>query len=347
MKFYNITYHSFRQSLYLLSFACFAVGSQAQNASNSPYSRFGIGDLQTIQTPRHLGMGGLSVGLAGVSDFSSKNPASYLNLDSLQVAFEVSLQGTYSRLHEQQPNSEMTSANTNSVSLGQISFAFPITPWLKSSFGLTPKSNMNYNVIREISGDPNLGRQILNHSGQGGLSQVFLGIAGGTSSIAVGVNANYQFGSFVRSAGLLFVDTVLQAPRGTYQDKEVEAAGFAFDLGLQYKQPLLRNYQLGVGFTYSPKYNLNGSRSLLAYAGYGDQGRTLRDTISATGAVEGTLRMPDKYTIGLSFERLNRWVFGAEYAVVNFKNYQEFFQGDTNLSNAYTFRTGLELKGRR
>ncbi|MDR0438273.1 MAG: outer membrane protein transport protein [Bacteroidales bacterium] len=296
--------------------------------------------------PRNVAMGGLSVGLTGTSNLSVKNPASYLNLDSLRVMFEVSLQATYSRLHEKQLNSELISANTNSVSLGQISFAFPITSWLKSSFGLVPTSNMSYHVLREIPDPdsiPKIGKYELHHYGNGGFSQVFLGLAAGTSRVSVGANANYQFGSFTRTAELAFRDTVLTAPSGTRQNNYIEAAGFSWDLGLQYRHPLNNSYQLGFGFTYTPKSNLNASRNRQILS----VGNHIPDTISGGDTEKGTLQMPDRYAFGLSFERLNRWVIAAEYSAVNFKNYREFSERDPNLSNAYTFRAGMELKGRR
>jgi len=346
MKFYNITQSNLKH-LFAPLFAVFLTSIfQAQNITNSPYSRFGIGDLQTIQTPRNVAMGGLSVGLVSVSDLTVKNPASYINLDSLMVNFEVSMYGLYSKLSEKNLDEEIVTANTNSASLGHISFAFPITPWLKSCFGLTPHSNMGYNVFRTQTTDSNnIGSEWLNNQGQGGLNQVFLGFAVGTSRISAGANINYQFGSFVRNAQLLFLDTVLHVPLTTELSKFLEVAGFFVDFGVRYRQPLSNRYQLGFGVTYTPKYSLNATRNQLELS-------TMReiniiDTIYATNAQKGTLQMPDMYTFGLSFERLNRWVVGAEYSIVNFKNYREYGHAEQNLSNAQMFRLGMELKGRR
>jgi hypothetical protein len=351
MKFYNITSNNFKQPLLFLFIAFFAIEFQAQNTSNSPYSRFGIGDLQTVQTPRNMGMGGLSVGLVGGLNLSTKNPASYMNLGTDTVVFDVSIQGTYSKLREKQPDSEIVSANTNNVSLGQISFAFPITSWLKSCFGLTPNSNMSYDVVQEVWGDPNIGGEKSSYHGQGGLNHVFLGVAIGTSRVSVGANANYHIGSFVRRSDFYFFDTAINSssilvyPTQTRIDKQLEANGFSVDFGFQFRQPISSNYQLGVGFTYSPKYNLNATRALWAFSMVSDNDR---DTIvHGNPPQKGTLQMPDMYTIGLSFEKLNRWVFGVEYSRTNFKNYQEFSKRDPDLSNAFTLRTGMELKGQQ
>jgi hypothetical protein len=348
MKFYNITSNNFKQPLFLLFIAFFAIKFQAQNTSNSPYSRFGIGDLQAIQTPRNIGMGGLSVGLVGAANLSAKNPASYMNLGTDTVVFDVSVQGTYSKLREKQSNSEIVSANTNNVSLGQISFAFPITSWLKSCFGLTPNSNMSYDVIREVPGDPNIGTQISHYSGQGGLNHVFLGVAVGTSRVAVGANANYHIGSFVRRTDFYFdafdTNTILIYPTQTRQDKLLDASGFSVDLGFQFKQPISNNYQLGVGFTYTPKYNLNATRALWAFSLTENSADTI---IRGNPPEKGTLSIPHTYTIGLSFEKLNRWVLGVEYSSTDFGNYREFSKKDPDLSNAFMLRAGMELKGQQ
>ena len=339
MKFYDITSKHLKHLTLTLLAVFLANDFQAQNMSHSPYSRFGIGDLQPIKTPRNMAMGGLSVGLVSISDLSSRNPASYMNLDSLVVNFEVTMRATFSRLHE----SGQASTNTNSAALGQISFAFPITSWLKSSFGLTPSSNISYDVTRETVCE-DMGRQRLRNFGQGGFNQLFFGAALGTRRISVGANFNYQIGSFTRDVHFSFPDTVLQVPTMTEMHTYLDASGFFFDFGIQYKQPLPNNFQLGFGFTYTPKYILNATRN------YHVLSRAINGMIvpiHASDDENGTLQMPDMYAFGLSFERLGRWVIAAEYSVVNFGNYREYGHRDLNLSTSSTFRAGLELKGNR
>ncbi|MCL2414723.1 MAG: hypothetical protein FWC94_05660 [Bacteroidales bacterium] len=345
MKFYSITSGNLKPLLTLL-FSVFLTGIfQAQNQSISPYSRFGVGDLQPIQTPRHVAMGGLSIGLVSPLDLTTQNPASFINLDSLMVNFEVTMHAIHSRLQET-VNGETTSANTNRASLGQVSFAFPITNWLRSGFGLTPGSNMSYNVRRDFgAGDTIIGERILNHTGDGGLSQLFLGIAVGTSRISVGANLNYQFGSFARNAYMFFLDTILLIPTATERLSEVDASGFFVDLGLQFRQPLSDRYQFGLGFTYRPRYSLNASKDLLELSTVRQVG--VVDTIHAEISTKGTLRMPEMYRVGLSLERLGRWVIAAEYSLVDFRNYREFGRQDPNLSVSQMFRMGMEFKGRR
>jgi hypothetical protein len=349
MKFYTITSYSVKRSLIVL-FAVFLTGVfQAQSLISSPYSGLGVGTLQDIQAPRNTAMGGLSVGLTGVSDISSKNPASYMNLDSiLNVNFQVSMFLVNSTLREK-TDGKTQRAKTNTASLGQVSLAFPITNWLKSSFGLTPNSNMSYEVTREYIKDTfNIGKEKLRNYGHGGLNQVFVGFATGTNRISVGVNVNYQIGSFARNIDLSFLDdTLVQLPRTTERHRYLEASGFFFDFGIQYTQPISNQYQFGLGLSYTPKYTLNAMRNSIDATTTRDLYNSPVDITRLGISEKGTLQMPDKYAFGLSLSKQNRWVFGAEYSVVNFKNYREFKHQDTNLSNAQTFRAGLELMGRR
>jgi len=348
MKFYSITSRNLKHLLTLL-FTVFLTGIfQAQNHSISPYSRFGVGDIQPIQTPRNVAMGGLSVGLVSPLDLTVQNPASFMNLDSLMVNFEVTLQGIHSRL-QQTINGETASANTSRASLGQISFAFPITNWLRSGFGLTPGTNMSYRVSRQVEVEDTLvGRGIFNqlYEGDGGLNQIFFGIALGTDRIAVGANLSYQFGSFDRNAYMFFTDTFSLLPTTTTERlSEVNASGFFLDFGLQYRQPLSDRYQLGFGFTFRPRYSLNADRSLVLLSTNRQFG--IIDTIPTEALADGTLQMPEMLRAGLSLERLGRWVVAAEYSFVDFSNYREFGHRDPNLSASQMFRMGMEFKGRR
>ena len=78
----------------LLTVAAFllisAAGTRAQE--NSPYSRFGLGDLLNPQNIVSRSMGGLSIGFADYQAVNYVNPASYANLKvtTLDVGVEVS-----------------------------------------------------------------------------------------------------------------------------------------------------------------------------------------------------------------------------------------------------------------
>ena len=358
MRFYSITSKKLKTLLIFLLVTVLANVFQAQNHAISPYSRFGVGDFQPIQTPRNVAMGGVSVGLTSPLSITSRNPATLRNLDSLMVNFEVTMHSIMSRLQENVSINGVDttlSARSNRASLGQISFAFPITNWLGAGFGLTPATNMNYNVSREFGqSDTVIGRRILNHQGNGGLNQVFFGVGIGTDRISVGANFNYQFGMFTRNTFLHFVDTflVIPAPGGagwinaattTENLTEVSVGGFFVDLGLQFRQPLNDRFALGLGLTYRPRYNLNATRNFTLRSNPGIGAEHI--DIIAADTLDGRIQMPDMFTVGLSLERLGRWVIAGEYSFVDFSNYREFGRPDPNLGLSQTFRMGMEFMG--
>ena len=66
----------------------------AQNNTNSPYTRYGYGDLSDQSFGNSKAMGGIAFGLRDGAQINPLNPASYTAIDSLTFIFEggVSLQ---------------------------------------------------------------------------------------------------------------------------------------------------------------------------------------------------------------------------------------------------------------
>ena len=65
------------KSYFTLIFLCFCGSLLAQNQINSPYSRFGIGDLQSNILSEYAAMGGSSIGSYNPNIVNPYNPASY------------------------------------------------------------------------------------------------------------------------------------------------------------------------------------------------------------------------------------------------------------------------------
>ena len=67
-----------RNNIIYLFFLFFCAESVlAQNQTNSPYSRFGIGDLQSNILSEYAAMGGTSIGSYNPNIINPYNPASY------------------------------------------------------------------------------------------------------------------------------------------------------------------------------------------------------------------------------------------------------------------------------
>jgi hypothetical protein len=78
-----------------LAFAASFFGSKAQNNTNSPYSKFGIGDLANTSYGRNTAIGGTGIGIRDQFFLNLKNPASLTAIDTLSFLFETGVSGAY------------------------------------------------------------------------------------------------------------------------------------------------------------------------------------------------------------------------------------------------------------
>src|ERR1700754_2786660 len=65
---------------FLMAVSAFAAHSQSTATTSSPYSRYGIGDIDPQLMPQNIGMGGIGVATNKISLFNNiniVNPASY------------------------------------------------------------------------------------------------------------------------------------------------------------------------------------------------------------------------------------------------------------------------------
>ena len=60
----------------------------AQNGTNSPYTRYGYGDLSNRSFGAGRSMGGVGIGLRSSKQINPMNPASYSSMDSMTFLFD-------------------------------------------------------------------------------------------------------------------------------------------------------------------------------------------------------------------------------------------------------------------
>ena len=66
-----------------------ALGAWAQNATSSPSSRFGYGELNSNLPNAYRAMGGVGVGMRSNKVINPAQPASYTACDSLTFMFDI------------------------------------------------------------------------------------------------------------------------------------------------------------------------------------------------------------------------------------------------------------------
>ena len=142
-----------------------SVQSFAQTITSSPYSRFGLGELQQTNTVVSIAMGGINNGLRLDNIINSQNPASYNSVNLTTFDFGVS--GRFDRISN--ANDYMISKH---AAPNYMKMAFPITKKWSASIGLVPFSGMGYESKIKRNASDSI-TQIF--KGTGGLNQFYFG----------------------------------------------------------------------------------------------------------------------------------------------------------------------------
>ena len=182
---------------------CGLSGYAQNNNTSSPYSRFGLGDLNPYGYGRSAAMGGASLGSRHSVQINSANPASYNANDSLSFIFDFGVDGTFSRY-----KSDNASRKTSDINFRYFSLAFPITKWIGAGLGLQPFSDMGYDVgfdvIDSVSG---IGNTSQRYFGEGTTSKAYFGASVRPfKGLSIGANLNYIFGRLSKNTVFQFAD---------------------------------------------------------------------------------------------------------------------------------------------
>ena len=190
--------------------------SLVHSQDNSPYSRYGIGDLVP---PTHIigrSMGGISAGYNEALSINFNNPASYSSFQTLveqksnkvtsgRAILDLGLNFENRTLREASPAKKFVASN---ALFSYVQVGVPLKKNWGLSFGLRPVSRISYKMIRsERLTDPLTGlpidSAITRFEGNGGAYLPSLGTgfslfrrntANGEQKLSVGMNAGYLFG---------------------------------------------------------------------------------------------------------------------------------------------------------
>ena len=134
--------------LYIFVFF-FAISSSGQDLNTSPFSRYGIGELNTIQSAHYFGFGNISSALSEPQNININNPASYASFIQYNPIFNVSLSGK-SALYNSNYNGRETNSTGNNFGLNTLFIGLPVKKNWGLVFGITPISSQGYNITNTV-----------------------------------------------------------------------------------------------------------------------------------------------------------------------------------------------------
>jgi len=303
---------------------------------NSPYSRYGIGDLYGSRNTVSKGMGGLATAYRDIQSVNFVNPASYANIGF--VTFDVGVEAEFRTLNNQAKTERYESSNLifNYAALG-----IPLmknkkkdkTVW-GMAFGLRPFSRIRYDIVSS-------GRQQgidsiqTEYRGDGGLYNAFLGTGFRLGNLSLGINVGYIFGQKQLATYRSLINDSVFYYTGAI-DQNISITKFAMDAGMQYDIKLSKTSLFRIGATGYLGGDAKAVRNRLSQTVFFNQyGAADSIDVVARDETNGTYTLPAGYSLSLAFEKQNKFFIGAEYETSKWSDLtsfgQSFQMGDIDL----------------
>jgi hypothetical protein len=323
-----------RYHLLLLTFLITAT-SFGQKRTYSPFSRYGIGDINTTAFGQNAAMGNTGIGLRSNSHLNILNPASYSAIDTMSFFFEAGITG-----HRQNLKSQGGTEQYNNINFSYFAMGFPITNKIHTSLGLRPFSNAGYKF--EFSDGTTISRAI----GTGNLSSAYLGLSlTPFSNLSLGVHATYLFGNIQHTTFQEFIDDANALKYGV--QSELHASDFIFDFGAQYTTPLGEDKSLTFGITYRPEAQVNGDfqRTVAKGTTYDEDGKLFTSNYVIPEASDtsdiSSFKLARSIGVGVSYKKNDKLTLAADYVFSNWENIT-FPDGHTKTTNSSFVSGGAE-----
>ncbi|GAP73124.1 hypothetical protein SAMD00024442_60_6 [Candidatus Symbiothrix dinenymphae] len=283
-------------------------GNYAPVTAQSPYTRYGYGQLSDQSFASQRGMGGIGYGLRNPKDINPLNPASFSTVDSMTFMLDLGLKGQMGFFDDNGKRSSKANAG-----LEYVAVQFPIGRKIGIGVGIEPISYVGYKY----------GNTENQYEGSGGLNKFYGSVAYEFRQLSAGIKIGSAFGDITHS-------TV--SPSVSYKSDSLHASGLSLDFGVQYRHPLSDNTEVVIGAVFTPKITLNTQYSE-------SSGTLISDLTHATKDL--AFQQPTTLGIGASYRKFNQYTVGADLTFQNWANAQYFGKTDT-LTNRLKINLGGE-----
>ncbi len=376
MRFYNIL----NKLILIVIFLTSALSSICQLNTLSPYSRFGIGDLEQGTSVFSNNLGGSTVALTPFMVLNYENPASYPYI--ISSTFQTSLNYEYTQIE----NSTIT-GNSSKSKLKEIAIGAPFAKNCGFSAGFSPYSVIGYE-FSESSGSPlEETSGIFEYQGNGGFTKAFVGFGRKstkygywvvdrgpeigldsvkymTSALSLGLNLYNVFGTAQYERNLFFNDFSSFYHRlessTTSITKGGSTIGFIFKKGFTPQFELrgndvkkLKQINLQLGGTFDSFFGDvqtdNTTKIFNAFTQSTTSATLVADTILLSENVEGSLKIPYTLTLGAAISifntRQNSLELSIQYRTQDWSNFTNSLSESTpDLYGASSnFSAGLQF----
>ena len=342
------------RSLAVSVLLCLSAALSAQDGAHSaysPYSIYGIGNLDKGASAYNMMMGGVGIATRNKRYVNYTNPASITARDSLSFMADFGLKENNVIFRQ----GDMKSAN-NTFNINDFVISFPIYRSSAMMFGIAPYSSVGYNYTYPVD-DPELigktGTLGYTAKGTGSIYQFFVGGAVTFwKRLSIGAEYIYYFGKLEKNVSLDFSATSFRSLKGGY-DMPLHSSSGKF--GIQYEQPFgASGTSMVIGATYKLRSNLGGFVNDHEYATISSVTDTLRN-ITDTLSKSRQVKLASEIGVGLSIRHKDRWAAEINYLRSDWsscgfdlqKGFSNNSTADFSSSVHHSFRAGFEFTPNR
>jgi len=335
----------------------FLTMAQPEPKDNSPYSRYGIGDISDRNFYSSQFMGGLGASLNDQYQINIVNPASLGGLTA--TTFDIGLYAEYSGLKDNSVQNFDYNWNGN---LSYMSLAIPLQNRVNDllerkvrnttyamAFTLMPYSTVGYNIATLDQTDPNIGDFSRIFRGSGGTYQFLYSAGIRHKKFSGGFNVGYLFGKIENERAVLF--NQLEEPYFSFANETTSLTGFVWTGGLMYthtlnKKALDDKKTLEVKrITFGVHGNSNTSFNTTTDAFSGSERRlqstfAQRDTLEGfPKTIEGSGTLPAQLGIGATYYKGANFALGVNYETNSWSQFASDIVNN-NLKDTYKLSFG-------
>jgi len=330
--------------------------------SNSPYSRYGLGDVVPNTNIANRALGGIQAAYADPTTINFSNPAAYSNfiayttpgtkkLQSGRVILDAGINLESHTLRSPNQTQKFTSSN---ALFSYLQVGVPLRKGWGLSFGLRPLTRVSYNVI-ERDRIPNEDSMVTENKGSGGSYLPTIGTGVAIKNLSLGVNVGYLFGKREISRRRAVFNNEVEYNAANFTTNSSYGnlflqGGAQYKINLAQSNDRTKRTDLRLGASGNLRQTLNGSQDIITetFVRDGQSGDFRLDSVSDRTGIDGKVQYPASYTLGFVVENQNTkngssWLAGVDLIQTQWDDYRFFGERD-DVQNNWQIRAGGQIR---
>ncbi len=191
------------------------------------------------------------------------------------------------------------------------------------SLGILPYSDIGYRSTSQQTINTDLHNKVF--TGEGGLTKAYAGWGVRiVKGLSIGANVSYLFGTLNDFSRVEFSPS--SGALNTQRQDKREIQGMILDYGLQYEQPIGKEYSLTFGYSGSLNNDIKDrSTSFITRvtpSSDPDNQNIPLDTTYVSDRSSRHLTLPLKHNVGITLARSGRWLVGADFKYADWSRFQ-------------------------